>query len=265
MRWDRSVKFLGHDLRSTNFTLGWNTRGYARQFDAENAYCANDFAGCGRLAEAMRMGVERIMECLRLLVDARKTHRLRVPEQPLAVLVSCVGRNYPQIMGASRDRPQDLSQDRRVDASAYDHLDAGTTALERLNRAVLSWAHYFYSGSVSPGYKAIDAFATKRLSSVGVPEAQGPGEDAATWTTAGGTQWVRHLRERTASSALAKAWSRTIAGWGKPHDQPDDQAGNSVPGRDRDTDTTGTAAGITAALSTLDSGTSRQSCRSAKM
>ena len=138
VRWNRSVKFQGQTLRGTNFALGWDTQNFARRFDAENAYCANDFAGCGRPAEAMRTGVERTMECLRLLVDAHKTHCLRLPEEPLEFLVYSVGSNYPQITDASRDRPQDLSQDRRVDASAYGYLDAGTTTPERLNRAVLS-------------------------------------------------------------------------------------------------------------------------------
>ena len=138
--WNRSVKFQGHALRSTNFALGWNTEGFARRFDAENAYYANDFAGCGRPAEAMRTGVEQTMECLRLLVDAHKTHCLRVPEEPLEFLVYSVGSNYLQITDASRDRPQDLSQDRRVDASAYGYLDAGTTTPERLNWAVFSSA-----------------------------------------------------------------------------------------------------------------------------
>ena len=58
------------------------------------------------------------MECLRLLVDAQKARRLRVPEDPLGFLVYSVGSNYLQITVASRDRPQNLSQDRRVDASA---------------------------------------------------------------------------------------------------------------------------------------------------
>ena len=42
------------------------TQGYAGRFEAEHDYYANDFAGCGRPAEAMRTGVERTLECLRL-------------------------------------------------------------------------------------------------------------------------------------------------------------------------------------------------------
>ena len=115
--WDRSVKFPGHTLRGTNSTPGGKTQGYARRVDAGNAYYANDFASCGRPAEAMRTGVERTMECLRLLVDARKTRRLRVPEQPVEFLVYCAGRNNLRAAAASRDRPQILSQCRRIDAS----------------------------------------------------------------------------------------------------------------------------------------------------
>ena len=108
VRWDWSVKFQGHTLRGTNSTPGGKTQGYARRFDAGNAYYANDFASCGRPAEAMRTGVERTMKCLRLLVDAHKTLRLRVPEQPLEILVYCAGRNSLRAAAASRDRPQIL-------------------------------------------------------------------------------------------------------------------------------------------------------------
>ena len=40
----------------------------------------------------MRTGVERTMECLRSLVDARRTRRLRVPEvrSPAAPVATCV-------------------------------------------------------------------------------------------------------------------------------------------------------------------------------
>lgn len=83
----RSVKSQCHAHCGTNLTLGQETLGFARQFGAEKNRCTNHFVGCGRCAEALRTGGERIMECSRLRVDARNTRRLRLPEEPLAFLV----------------------------------------------------------------------------------------------------------------------------------------------------------------------------------
>ena len=74
--------------------------GHARRFGAEIANYADDFVVCVRApAEAMRAAVERMMERLRLPVNARKTRCLRVPEEPLEFLGYRVGRNYRKDTG----------------------------------------------------------------------------------------------------------------------------------------------------------------------
>ncbi len=50
---------------------------------------------CGKApAEAMRVDVERMMEKLRLPVNATKTRCLRSPEEPVEFLGYRIGRNY---------------------------------------------------------------------------------------------------------------------------------------------------------------------------
>ena len=69
----------------------------------------------------------------------------------------------------SRPRVPRLAHGRRslrciLSQARYGYLDA-STLLEPLNRAMLSWTHYFYPRSIIPGYKAIDMHGTKRLGS----------------------------------------------------------------------------------------------------
>ena len=64
------------------FILGWKTLGHARRFGAEIVNYADDFVICGQVpAPAMRAVVERMMERLRLPLNATKTRCLRVLEE----------------------------------------------------------------------------------------------------------------------------------------------------------------------------------------
>ena len=153
------------------FILGWKTLGHARRFGAEIANYAGDFVVCGRApAEAMRAAVERMMERLRLPVNARKTRCLRVPEEPLEFLGYRVGRNYRKdtgrkYMGTRPSAGSVRSICRKISEltqARYGLLDEGEI-VGRLNRAMLGWANYFHLGQVAPAYAAIDAHATKRL------------------------------------------------------------------------------------------------------
>ena len=76
-------------------------------------------------AGPMRAAVERMMERLRLPLNARKTRYVRVPEEPVEFLGYCVGRptnrTRPRVsrhMSGRGERPQSLLPDQRVDASA---------------------------------------------------------------------------------------------------------------------------------------------------
>ena len=85
------------------FILGWKTLGHARRFGAEIVNYADDFVICGQApAAAMRAVVERMMERLRLPLNATKTRCLRVPEEPMEFLGYRVGRNYNPRTAAAR-------------------------------------------------------------------------------------------------------------------------------------------------------------------
>ena len=132
---------------------------------------ADDFVVCGKApAEAMRAIVERMMEKLRLPINATKTRCLRLPEEPLEFLGYRIGRNYSPRTGRAyiSTRPSKASvrsicrKIGELTARRYGWLTP-EQMVERLNRAMLGWANYFQLGQVSPAYCAVDAHAIKRL------------------------------------------------------------------------------------------------------
>ena len=153
------------------FILGWKRLGYAQRFDAEIVNFADDFVVCGRAsAEAMRVAVERMMEKLRLPINATKTRCLRVPEEPMEFLGYRIGRNYSPRTGRayigtrpSRDSVRSIYRKISEATEARYGLLKPELVVERLNRAMLGWANYFQLGQVSPAYRAIDRHAAKRL------------------------------------------------------------------------------------------------------
>ncbi len=153
------------------FILGWKRLGYARRFGAEIVNYADDFVVCGKApAEAMRAAVERMMETLRLPINATKTRCLRVPEEPMEFLGYRIGRNYSPrtgraYIGTRPSRESVRSICRKVSElteARYGLLDP-EQVVGRLNRALLGWANYFQLGQVNPAYHAIDSHTTKRL------------------------------------------------------------------------------------------------------
>ncbi len=153
------------------FMLGWKQSGHARRYGAEIVNYADDFVVCGKApAEAMRATVERMMEQLRLPVNATKTRCLRCPEEPMEFLGYRIGRNYSPRTGRAYigTRPSKASVRsicRKISelTEARYGLLGPEQVVGRLNRAVLGWANYFRLGQVSPAYRAVDAHATKRL------------------------------------------------------------------------------------------------------
>jgi len=153
------------------FILGWKRLGHARRYEAEIVNFADDFVVCGKApAEAMRAAVERMMETLRLPINATKTRCLRVPEEPLEFLGYRIGRNYSPRTGRayigtrpSRDSVRSICRKiSEATEARYGLLDA-ELVVERLNRAMLGWASYYQLGQVSPAYRALDRHAIKRL------------------------------------------------------------------------------------------------------
>ena len=153
------------------FILGWKTLGHARRFGAEIVNYADDFVICGKApAAAMRAAVERMMERLRLPLNATKTRCVSVPEEPLEFLGYRVGRNYDPRTGAAYlgTRPSRASVSRvcrKISAltAARNGLVPAPEMVARLNRVLLGWANYFRLGQAQPAYTAVDAHALERL------------------------------------------------------------------------------------------------------
>ena len=76
------------------FILSWKQLGYARRFGAEIVNYADDFCVLGKApAAVMLAAVNRLMERLKLPVNARKTQCLRCPENPIEFLGYRIGWN----------------------------------------------------------------------------------------------------------------------------------------------------------------------------
>ena len=162
---------LPSNVYMRRFILGWRTLGHARRFGAEIVNYADDFVICGQApAAAKRATVERMMERLRLPLNAMKTRSLRVPEEPLEFLGYRVGRNYRkdtgrEYIGTRPGAGSVRSICHKISAlteARYELLPA-PEVVERLNRLLLGWANCFHLGQGEPGLPSVDAEARKRL------------------------------------------------------------------------------------------------------
>ena len=153
------------------FILGWKQLGYARRFRAEIVNYADDFCVLGKAPAAEMLAVvNRLMERLKLPVNARKTRCLRCPEEPMVFLGYRIGWNYrptdgSRYIGTRPDKANVRDICRRI-SEQTDRRYAGWSAEEvvkRLNRMMSGWANYFTLGQVSPAYRAVDMHATRRL------------------------------------------------------------------------------------------------------
>ena len=153
------------------FILGWKLLGYARRFQAEIVNYADDFCVLGKApAAGMLAVVKRLMQVLKLPINAGKTRCLRCPEEPMEFLGYRLGRNYrPTGQGAYiGTRPSKASVRsicRKISewTSPRNGQLSREEMVERLNRCMTGWANYFRLGQVSPAYNAIDRHAVRRL------------------------------------------------------------------------------------------------------
>ena len=153
------------------FILGWKVLGHARRFGAEIVNYADDFCVLGKApAAAMLAAVNRLMERLKLPVNARKTRCLRCPEEPLEFLGYRIGWNHRPTDGSryigTRPSGASVRSICRGISEQTGRRYVGRPAevvVTRLNRMMSGWANYFDLGQVSPAYKAVDRHATRRL------------------------------------------------------------------------------------------------------
>lgn len=153
------------------FILGWKLLGYARQFGAEIVCYADDFCVLGRTsATTMLQVITRLMNRLKLPINAQKTRCLRCPEEPFEFLGYRIGWNYrpktgTRYIGTRPSQGSVQSICRRI--SEQTDIRFGTMDAEemvrRLNWIISGWANYFTLGQVSPAYQSVDRHTTRRL------------------------------------------------------------------------------------------------------
>ena len=153
------------------FILGWKVLGYARRFGAEVVSYADDFCVLGKASAAeMLAAVNRLMDRLKLPVNAEKTRCLRCPEEPLEFLGYRIGWNYrsgngSRYIGTRPSKASVQSICHRISEQTdcrREWLDA-EEVVGSLNRMMLGWANYFNLGQVNPAYRAVDQHAAWRL------------------------------------------------------------------------------------------------------
>jgi len=162
---------LPGNIYMRRFILGWKALGYARRFCAEIVNYADDFCVLGKAPAAeMLSAVERIMEVLKLPVNARKTRCVRCPEEPIVFLGYRIGLNHRptgkgSYIGTRPDKASVQSICGKITAQTAPRFGPKDEEwmVERLNRMKSGWANYFRLGQVSPAYRAVDAHAVKRL------------------------------------------------------------------------------------------------------
>ncbi|WP_419937414.1 group II intron reverse transcriptase/maturase [Candidatus Palauibacter sp.] len=153
------------------FILSWKALGHARRFGAEIVNYADDFCVLGKAPAAeMLAAVNRLMERLKLPVNARKTRCLRCPEESFEFLGYRIGWNHRPTDGGRYigTRPSKASV-QSICRRISEETNRGRGWLEaeevvgRLNRMISGWANYFDLGQVSPAYAAVDRHAIRRL------------------------------------------------------------------------------------------------------
>ena len=162
---------LASNLYMRRFVLGWKALGYARRFRSGIVNYADDLCVLGEAPAAdMLAAVEQLMAGLKLPVNERKTRCLRCPEEAFEFLGYRIGRNYRptgkgSYIGTRPSKASVQSICRRIsEMTTRRHCWKSTeVVVERLNRTMIGWAHYFSLGHVSSAYGAVNQHAVRRL------------------------------------------------------------------------------------------------------
>jgi RNA-directed DNA polymerase len=162
---------LFSNLYMRRFVLGWKRLGHEERWKAYIVNYADDLVICCRVgAEQALVEMRKMMSKLKLTVNETKTRVCYLPEEKFDFLGYTFGRCYSMKRGRvylgtapSKQRVQ------RICRAISDETGRDTVRLhpqamvEKLNRVLIGWAHYFCLGAVSKAYSAVDLHTRRRL------------------------------------------------------------------------------------------------------
>jgi RNA-directed DNA polymerase len=159
------------NLYMRRFILAWKVLGYEKRLKAHIVNYADDLVLCCRRdAEEALKAMRAIMERLKLTVNEEKTRVCRVPEESFDFLGYTIGRLYSVQTGKayigtqpSRKQIQRLCRQISERTSRRWTPEGVQEKVEEINRLLMGWSNYFYLGSVSKAYRAVDRHTHRRL------------------------------------------------------------------------------------------------------
>jgi hypothetical protein len=159
------------NLYMRRFVLGWKKLGHEKRLAARIVNYADDLVICCRgQAEEALARMRDIMTKLKLTVNETKTRVCKLPEEKFDFLGYTFGRNYSPktgraYMGTAPSKKRVIRICEEIsEMTGRDRTLLGQEmVVAKLNRTMMGWANYFYLGSVSKAYRAVDQHARKRL------------------------------------------------------------------------------------------------------
>ncbi len=159
------------NVYTCSFVRGWKTLGHEHRLHASIVNYAYDFVICcrGTAAEAM-LAMRDMMARLKPMVNEAKTWLCRVPEKSFDFLGYTIGLSHSPRTGRSylgtRPSAKKIArlrdEIREVTNRRWTWMEV-EAVVERLNRKLRGWSHYFCLGPVSRAYRALDRHSCHRL------------------------------------------------------------------------------------------------------
>lgn len=153
------------------FVLGWKTLGHQDRLRAFIVNYADDFVICCRgTAEQAMAAMRDMMHRLKLTVNETKTRLCRLPDESFDFLGYTIGRCYSgrthkAYLGTRPSKKAVARFCREIHEVTHRRTRQRSIAdqVRLLNWKIDGWANYFYLGSVSRAYRAVNTHVRDRL------------------------------------------------------------------------------------------------------